>query len=159
MTADPDTYPQPTPDPPPSRAKLFLWIGATVVLAGALAAVLIAVFGASTGPLNGTLSLRCDMQCIKSTADGYDGYRDISDGAQVTLVDETGRVVATTALHRSGGPTDIVDGVWVRAFTFEFTDVPNAERYGVHFGNDSRGTIWKDADDAERNGWQLSLGD
>ncbi|MGW7534148.1 hypothetical protein [Amycolatopsis sp. NPDC054798] len=99
------------------------------------------------------------MQCTRSAADGYDGYRDISDGAQVTLVDETGRVVATTALHRSGGPTDIVDGVWVRTFTFEFAEVPSAERYGVHVGNDHRGTMWKDADDAERNGWQLNLGD
>ncbi|MBB1152789.1 hypothetical protein [Amycolatopsis dendrobii] len=76
----------------------------------------------------------------------------------MTLVDETGRVVATTALHRSGGASDIVDGVWVRTFTFEFTDVPSAERYGVHFGNDHRATMWKDADDAKRNGWQLSLG-
>ncbi|WP_406638203.1 hypothetical protein [Amycolatopsis sp. WGS_07] len=77
----------------------------------------------------------------------------------MTLVDETGRVVVTTALHRSGGATDIVDGVWVRTFTFEFTDVPSADRYGVHFGNNNRGTIWKNADEAKRDGWQLSLGD
>ncbi|WP_285476767.1 hypothetical protein [Amycolatopsis sp. NBRC 101858] len=44
----------------------------------------------------------------------------------------------------------------VRRSPFHFCR--RAERYGVHVGNSNRGTLWKDADEAERVGFQLSIG-
>ncbi|MEU5265318.1 hypothetical protein [Amycolatopsis sp. NPDC021455] len=151
--------PEPVPQPRRRSRKPLLFVIAGVV-AATVAAVLIVVFTVSNSTsINGTLTLLCDMQCTKSTADGYDGYADLHDGSQATLVDESGRVVATTELRRTPGEqTKIVDGMWVRTFTFTFTDVPGADRYGVHVGNGNRGTLWKDAAEAERLGFQLSLG-
>ncbi len=162
MTTEANTEqaPQPEPDPqPPRRRRKPLLIALGAVVAAALAAALAVVFTTGSTAVNGTLSLLCDVQCIKSTANGYDGYADLSDGSQVTLVNESGRVVASTELHRTPGEeTKLVDGMWVRTFTFTFADVPSADRYGVHVGNSNRGTLWKDADEAERVGFQLSLG-
>ncbi|MFG1638866.1 hypothetical protein ACGFMK_01130 [Amycolatopsis sp. NPDC049252] len=169
MTADPNTYQPPPPEPVSqpdtvsqpahrSRKHLFIVLGAAAV--AVLAAVLIIVFTTS-GPssVHGTLSLLCDMKCTKAAADGYDGYGDLSNDSQVTLVDETGKVVATTELHRTPGEeTKIVDGMWVRTFTFTFTDVPSADRYGVHLGNNNRGTLWKSADETARDGFSLTVG-
>jgi hypothetical protein len=159
--ANTDQAPQPEPVPQPVRRKRkpLVFIVAAVV-ATALATVLVVVLTTSgSTSVNGKLSLLCDMQCIKSTADGYDGYGDLSDGSQVTLADESGRIVASTELHRTPGEeTKIVDGMWVRTFTFTFAEVPSADRYGVHVGNSNRGTLWKDADEAERAGFQLSIG-
>ncbi|VVJ15240.1 Uncharacterised protein [Amycolatopsis camponoti] len=159
--ANTDQVPQPEPVPPPvsrSRKPLVFVVGGVVAVAIAAVVAVVLMTSGSTS-VNGTLSLLCDMQCTKSTADGYDGYTDLSNGSQVTLVNESGRVVATTELHRTPGEeTKIVDGMWVRTFTFTFADVPSAERYGVHVGNSNRGTLWKDADEAERAGFQLSIG-
>ncbi|WP_328448465.1 hypothetical protein [Amycolatopsis sp. NBC_00438] len=166
MTVDPNTRQPPTPEPvsqpdtalPPahrSRKPLFIVAGAAVV--AVVATILIIVFTTS-GPssVNGTLSLLCDMKCTKAAADGYG---DLSSGSQVTLVDETGQVVATTQLRRTPGEeTKIVEGMWVRTFTFTFTDVPSAERYGVHLGNTNRGTLWKSAEETERDGFSLTIG-
>ncbi len=169
MTADPNTC-QPPPSEPVSQAEtaspparrshkpLFIVAGAAVV--AVIATILIIVFTTS-GPssVNGTLSLLCDMKCTKAAADGYDGYGDLSNGSQVTLVDETGQVVATTELRRTPGEeTKIVEGMWVRTFTFTFTDVPSADRYGVHLGNNNRGTLWKSAEETERDGFSLTIG-
>ncbi|EOD60849.1 hypothetical protein [Amycolatopsis vancoresmycina] len=140
------------------RKPLLLFAAASIVVVLVTVLTVVLTTAGSTA-VNGTLTLLCDMQCTKSTADGYDGYTDLSDGSQVTLVNESGRVVATTELHRTPGEqTKIVAGMWVRTFTFTFADVPSAERYGVHVGNNNRGTLWKDADEAERAGFQLSLG-
>lgn len=163
MTTDANTYQSLEPDPVPqsvrrSRKPLFIVVGATV--AAALATVLVVLLTTSgTTSVNGTMSLLCDMKCTKAAADGYDGYGDLSEGAQVTLVDEAGHVVATTELHRTPGEeTNVVGGMWVRTFTFTFTDVPSADRYGVHIGNTNRGTLWKNADEAERDGFHLTIG-
>jgi hypothetical protein len=168
MTAEANIEQEPQPEPvplselaqPPARRKRKLLFFAAAVIVVALATVLTVVLTMSgSTSVNGTLSLLCDMQCTKSAADGYDGYSDLRDGAQVTLVNESGRVLATTELHRTPGEqTKIVDGMWVRSFTFTFADVPSADRYGVHVGNSNRGTLWKDADEAESVGFQLSLG-
>ncbi|MFJ8911655.1 hypothetical protein [Amycolatopsis sp. NPDC102389] len=163
MTADADTYQSPQPEPIPqparrSRKPLFIVIGAVVT--AALAAALIIVFTTSgTASVNGSLSLSCDMKCTKATANGYDGYSDIHDGSQVTLVNEGGQVIAITELRRTAGEnTNLVDGIWVRTFTFTFAEVPNADRYGVHVGNNNRGTLWKNADEIERDGFHLTIG-
>lgn len=163
MTTEANTeqapQPEPVPQPVPRSRKPLVFIVAAVV-AAVIATVVAIVFTTSgSTSVNGTLSLQCDMQCIKATADGYDGYTDLSDGSQVTLVNESGQVVASTELRRTPGEeTKILDGMWVRTFSFTFTDVPSADRYGVHVGNSNRGTLWKDADEAERVGFQLSLG-
>ncbi|MGW5702507.1 hypothetical protein [Amycolatopsis japonica] len=165
MSADANTYPQPQPDPIPvsqparrNRKPLVIVVGA--VVAAALAAVLIIVTTASgTKSVNGTLALLCDMQCTKATANGYNGYSDISDGSQVTLVNEAGQVIAITELRRAPDEkTSVVDGVWVRTFTFAFAEVPSADRYGVHVGNNNRGTLWKNSDEIEKSGFHLTIG-
>ncbi|MFI6031028.1 hypothetical protein [Amycolatopsis magusensis] len=163
MTADANTYqslpPEPLPQPARrSRKPLFIVIGA--VVAAALAAALIFAFTAlGTTSVNGSLSLLCDTKCTEATANGYDGYRDVHDGSQVTLVNEGGQVIAITELRRTPGEnTNVVDGMWVRTFTFTFAEVPNADRYGVHVGNNNRGTLWKNADEIERDGFHLTIG-
>ncbi|HET6704032.1 hypothetical protein [Amycolatopsis sp.] len=164
MTADANTCGSPHPEPvaqPAARSRkpLFLVVGA--VVAAVIAAALVVVFTLSgTIAVNGTLALLCDYKCTKATADGYDGYRDLHDGSQVTLVDETGQIVATAELRRTPGEdTNIVNGgVWVRTFTFTFADVPDADRYGVHVGNSNRGTLWKTAEETEREGFHLTIG-
>jgi hypothetical protein len=163
MTAEPNTYQPLQPEPVPeaarrSRKPLFIVVGTAVC--AALAAVLIIVFTTSGSiSVNGTLSLLCDMECTKATANGYNGYGDLSDGSQVTLVNEAGQVVATTELHHTPDEKpNLVDGVWLRTFTFTFTDVPGADRYGVHVGNSNRGTLWKNADETERDGFHLTIG-
>lgn len=163
MTTEANAYPAPQPEPlpePPRRSRRPLVITITAVAVAALTAVLVFVLTTSgTTSVNGTLSLLCDMKCTRAAANGYDGYRDLSEGSQVTLVDESGQVVANTELHRTPGETTkVVDGLWVRTFTFTFTDVPSADRYGVHVGNSNRGTLWKTADETEREGFQLTIG-
>ncbi|UUV31129.1 hypothetical protein NQK81_41315 [Amycolatopsis roodepoortensis] len=165
MTSDANAYPQPQPDPVPmshpsrrSRKLIFIVVGA--VLAASIAAVLIIVTTASSPKsVNGTLYLLCDRQCTKATANGYDGYSDISDGSQVTLVDEAGQVIAITELRRAPDEkTSVIGGVWVRTFTFAFAEVPSADRYGVHVGNNNRGTLWKNSDEIEKSGFHLTIG-
>lgn len=162
MTADANTYQPPLPEPVPQparRSRKPLAITGAVVVA-ALAAVLIIAFTTSgTTSVTGNLSLLCDMKCTKATANGYDGYRDVHEGAQVTLVNEGGQVIAITELRRAPGEnTNVVDGMWVRTFTFTFAEVPDADRYGVHVGNNNRGTLWKNADEIEQGGFQLTIG-
>ncbi|MCA0328832.1 MAG: hypothetical protein LCI03_02890 [Actinobacteria bacterium] len=74
--------------------------------------------------------------------DPKDGYDDISDGAQVTITDESGKVIALTELRNVGLWADKPDTLIVLSdcrFDF-FVDVPaTADFYGIEIAH--RGVV------------------
>lgn len=73
-----------------------------------------------------------------------DGYDDIAQGAQVTVTDQDGRVLAVSELDAGAMP----GGDSGRClFTFTVSPVPSGQRlYGIHVGNDHRGVMRYTAD-------------
>lgn len=81
---------------------------------------------------------------------GRGGYSDLRSGAEVELVNQKNEVLAVTTLDPAGGYCE---------FEFTLRGVPRGERlYGVHIGNNNRGTIWRTEEEAGRGGFELEIG-
>lgn len=110
---------------------------------------------------------QCDFDAVceapedEPCAPGSVGYSDIAAGAQVSVTDSSGDVIAIGALEP--GRTGQVEDVWgVESeyppcyFGFRITDVPvSGATYGVEVGQ--RGTVYFTQDEAESI--SISLGD
>ena len=85
---------------------------------------------------------------------GSGGYDDIQEGAQVTVKDENGHVLATSDLLEGVAASD-----YECDFAFAIPDVPEARFYAVEISH--RGEITNSRRDLERNDWfvGLTLGD
>jgi len=82
---------------------------------------------------------------------GDGGYSDIRSGMQITLRDETGRVMGTTSF-----PVGRVEGAGLRCvFEFEFTDAPEAEFYTLDSGR--RGELTYSVAELEDRGWHVGI--
>ncbi|MFD4675445.1 hypothetical protein ACFWNN_37345 [Lentzea sp. NPDC058450] len=81
---------------------------------------------------------------------GSGGYSDIRLGGQVEIVNQDNEVLAVGVL---------MTGVGSCKFTFSVSGVPEGERlYGTKIGNANRGVIWKSQQEAESQGFHLTLG-
>jgi hypothetical protein len=80
---------------------------------------------------------------------GTGGYNDLAAGAQVTIRDETGKVLATG--HLDEGKTKSASEC---DFAFNL-DVPDAKFYQVEVSH--RGQVTYSADDLEKAGWRVQL--
>jgi hypothetical protein len=86
--------------------------------------------------------------------EGSGGYDDIREGAQVTVKDENGHVLATSDLLSGVASSDIECD-----FAFVVADVPDARFYAVEVSH--RGEITNSRQEMEDNAWfvGLTLGD
>lgn len=131
------------------------------------AAVVVAILAAcgwfgyghtATHELTGQLSLSAsaaDDLSVGDSCSGENGYDDIQPGAPMTVVDRTGKTLATAAL--SEGTFDGASCV----FDFTFHQVPNADEYVVDLANSIRGGQTFSRDELAGDNWhiQLTLGD
>lgn len=147
---------------PPQRGTFGLFIGATV-LAVLLAVGAIFVFGGKSEPprpaepqafeLKGEISL---MKGATGAADrgeceGYRGYDDIAEGAQVTVYNASGKAVALGTLKNS----DYSGGVC--SFSFAVPEVPAGEAiYQVEVTH--RGKVSFSDEAARKGAVALTLG-
>lgn len=155
-------YPVPAPwGPPPAglpaplavrsgvpRTLVALGLGGLGVLA--LVLVTLLALGARTFTLEGSLTL-VDAYGTSSSCATYGGYSDIAPGADVTVRDAEGTVVASGALQ-SGR----MSGAGCR-FPFAIADVPGGSAfYQVEVTH--RGLVTFTADELAAGGAQLTLG-
>lgn len=78
------------------------------------------------------------------------GYEDVSEGAQVEIVNQSQEVLAVGYLEATATPG---------YFEFSVPDVPRGEdMYGAKIGNESRGVIWQDERETATLGFTLTLG-
>lgn len=177
------------PPPPPAPKKrtispVWLVVG-TVLIAGAVIAFVATRDGADTAPaasptpktqsLSGSMTLFSDTggvvvngfpsnpdQALGRQCWGSSGYDDIDAGADVTVTDESGTVIAVGALgpgevvsFRAGNfLTDFEDAVRCE-FEFMINDVPDAKFYGVEVSD--RGELRYSRDELEANAWVIGL--
>ncbi|MFD4642280.1 hypothetical protein ACFWN2_33575 [Lentzea sp. NPDC058436] len=81
---------------------------------------------------------------------GSGGYSDIRLGGQVEIVNQDNEVLAVGTL---------LTGLGSCKFNFAVTGVPKGERlYGAKIGNANRGVIWKTQQEADTDGFHLTLG-
>lgn len=135
----PPTAPEPQAKPRPRRLWLFVAIGACVLVAAGVGAVL--VLRGDTITVSGTLELRNPdgfHQVGGSHCVGDGGYSDIAPGAQVVITDDTGKTVGVGSLGA---------GSWIGAhceWPFE-VEVPGGSAfYGVEVSH--RGRVQYPAD-------------
>lgn len=80
---------------------------------------------------------------------GANGYSDIGSGTQVTVMNESGKVLATTSLAPGSG---------VIVCTFAFSvKVPSASFYRIAVGSERRGVMTYSRQDMEANSWTVDL--
>lgn len=101
--------------------------------------------------ITGTMTL-FDTSGYANGADGcagQDGYGDIHTGAQVTVSDEAGKILATSSLGRGD------DSRPYCVFTFRVDGVANAKTYQVEVSH--RGKVAYSSSDLASKGWKVGL--
>lgn len=142
---------------PPQRPKRGRapWIFLAVLVAAiAVAVVVIAAAGgfssskttgvAKTFTVHGTFSINCVTDCV--------GYGDITQGAQVEVVDNSNQVLGVGYLTPNSTGT-------INSYMFTVSNIPTGKGlYGVHVGNVNRGVVWEQESQAASTGFVLSIG-
>ena len=157
--------PPQAPQPASNNRRLLVAIAALlalIVVGGGVAAVWYLSAGKSpieavkdvAGPrtyrITGTLTL-ADGFSASTTCSGKGGFRDISEGAQVTITDSTGATIALG--HLGTGRVDTGGCV----FPFEVADVPaGKEFYGIEVSH--RGVIKYGENEVRGSSIKLTLG-
>lgn len=77
---------------------------------------------------------------------GQGGYSDLTEGANVTVKDDTGRIIGNSAIKRPNLSCH---------FTFSVARLPKASFYSVEISH--RGALTFSFDDLQRKGWQVAL--
>lgn len=129
--------------------KILLEASAALLLIGAVAC------SSSPAPVtaHGTVEVAASILNGTNTSD----YPDITDGAQVTVVNSAGTVIGTGTLHfQRTLNIALVDSDW---YTFTVSGLPGGlARYGFQVGNQSRGTVWETPAEV-KSGPSLCVGD
>lgn len=169
---DPARVHHPTPDhvvpleaSQPQRPwwKHPAWLIATA----ASIVVIVVVFILASGSSAPAFTTHGTLTVSQSTLDSgglslSEAYPDISDGAQVEVVNSSGAVVGVGTLSQQPVPAgqlviDSMDMGTSEYFTFTVTGIPPGQaRYGIKLGHD-RGTVWESQKDM-KNGVDLTLG-
>lgn len=149
MNSDPTT--------PSRRPRTYLAIAAVAVAVAALAVggylfanrALNQQGNSATGPAGPTITLVGDLQLdgvvgpkwdTGATCWGNGGFADIREGAQVTVTDPTGKVLATGALAEGRvQPHPSIDGAKTCVFAFSVKSIPSGlTMYGVEVSHRGR---------------------
>ena|GEM_PF-2469736 len=93
------------------------------------------------------------VECSGSGGTTTGGYSDIDEGAQVTIKDESNKLIATGKLGK-GATADIGFG-GACAFPFSVTNVPTATFYTIEVG--SRKGITYSAKEIQDKNWQVNI--
>jgi hypothetical protein len=146
---------QPMPSAPsPRRRPPFRWVVLAilaVLIVGTVAAVAYSKVANPQHTITGTMTL-FDASGYASGAEGCagkDGYQDIQAGAQVTVSDESGKLLATSQLGRGD------DNRPYCVFAFKVDGVPTAKVYQVEVAH--RGKVAYSASDLAAAGWKADL--
>lgn len=129
---------------------LFVLIGGTIAVV-----TLNGHSGASPHTITGRLSLhdtsesQSGIVTYGTSCSGAGGYSDIGSGTQVTVTNESGKVLATSSLGVGSG---------VIVCDFDFTvKVPNASFYRIEIGGGRRGVMTYSRQQMEDAGWSVNL--
>lgn len=121
-----------------------------------LAAVLLAGCGGSAATtavesrtIEGVFILHNESVWTGDTCRGDEGYADIQRGLQATLTDEDGTVIGTAAFPVG----ETVERTQCQ-FTYEFSDVPEADFYTVAIGR--RGELTYSFTEMEAMDWRIA---
>jgi hypothetical protein len=86
---------------------------------------------------------------VGNACEGTGGYADIKVGAEVTIKDEAGKILATSTLSKSEAAT-------TQECDFTFTaNVEDAKFYQVEVSH--RGAVTYSRDDVARQGWRIGM--
>jgi hypothetical protein len=102
-----------------------------------------------------------DANSTTGTCAGNGGFRDLRDGATVTIYDSTGKIVGTTSLYGSSYDIESVSSKRIICtFQWELKDVPNDDS-GYSVEVTSRGKVFFTGDQLLKNGFFLgtTIGD
>jgi hypothetical protein len=133
--------PPPTPQAPSSKGRWPLFVGAVAVVVLIAAGILVASLVQSATKSTNTFAVNGSLELSDTSGDNGDGtctgsggYDDISPGAQVTIKDSAGKVVAVGSLG------DGVSSGGACTFNFTVSDVPGGSKiYAVEVSH--RGDI------------------
>lgn len=106
-----------------------------------------------TTPVSVTLVLHDAATALDCAAGGVGGYDDIGEGADVTLTDQTGEIIASGSLDP--GTADSADAA-ACDFTATLTDVP-ADRTQYQVSVSHRGQITHSYPEMVSEGWAFTL--
>jgi hypothetical protein len=126
-----------------------------------LAAILLlsVACGGGSHTLHGSLTLTSSSGISRSGSNcsGTGGYSDLTEGAAVTVKNESGTVIATGSLDE--GVSDAIYPTVVCHFSFTIPNVPDAKFYSVEVTH--RGALTYSADHLKSDGWKVdaSIGD
>lgn len=134
-----------------NRVAIFFLIIATIILLILTAQYL----GESRSTITGTFTLH-DSQLGFSdgeSCEGSGGYEDIYDGAQVTISNGAGEIIAVSSLENSQ-----MDGTYECVFEYTMKNVPRSDIYQLEVSN--RGKITYSHSDLKKNAFVIdsSLG-
>ena len=133
--------PEPTPSPPRGHRKLWLLVGAAVIVVAIAAVLAITLLSGSSS----SITAHGTMDVVDFFGGCQTAFSDISDGTQVVVTDSSGQVIATGNLSYNASvsntlsPPSPVSGTQC-VYNFTVT-VPNGlPRYGITISH--RGTIY-----------------
>jgi hypothetical protein len=158
----------------PQRRRLvrpIIAVAAAAVGLGVAGAAAVALKGSSTPhhTLTGTiLLLGQHRSLVMNDGDpcvGSGGYDDMREGTDVVVKDQSGKIIATSALE-TGKATNVDSAGYSGSYSsgtasfnceFNFTvkDLPDEAFYGVEVSH--RGMITHSRQDLEKDGWRLPL--
>lgn len=167
----PPQWTSPPVPAPGKRPAPWAWIGLGLVVVVGIIIVLVAAAGGgdskptprpaaavppspTTQAITGTLTLT-DTDAFwtqGSTCSGSGGYSDLDIGGQVTLTDDSGKIIGSTTLSTG---TASSSSECEFAFRFDQPIVPTARFYSVEVTH--RGKITDSADELRASGWAFSL--
>lgn len=101
----------------------------------------------------GTLALY-DYAPLPDGCGGTGGYDDIRQGAGVTLRDDTGRIIATSALSSGVLRTEDLTKPYC-AFSFVISNIPEVPFYSVEVSH--RGQVTASLAEMRTSGWRFAL--
>jgi hypothetical protein len=132
---------------PRSRKPLFIAVVGVVIVVGAIALTLIMRGGSSSHTINGTLTLTdSDFNwSVGKACTGSGGYSDISEGADVTVKNESGRIIANATLEAGTGAAGPC------LFPFHVKGVPDAKFYAIEISH--RGELRYSKDELAKQNW------
>lgn len=120
-----------------------------ITLAGSAVAVAITALGlagcgSNPGTITGHGTMAVDLNISGALGGGSSASDPFTDGTQVVVVNSSGTVIASTALHSTGGhKLDGMSFLFEDTYTFTVTVPGGLPRYGLQVGGTGHGTIWE----------------
>lgn len=139
------------------------WLAPAIAVVATLAVVaggyvLWQVLFSGSFDAEGTVALKSNTSitaaALSKECEGTGGFSDLREGAQVTVTDAAGSVVAIGALQAGASPL-----VGTCVFPFTIKDVPGGSGfYGVQVGGEQRGTVRFTEDQMRSGAVEIGVG-